>query len=196
MLLPPPPPRPYRCDGYGDYIFAVSRLTPLKRLDLLIRALALPAARREPAPSSPARARAAPRSNSSIVDARPVRPRAAWRAGSPTMRCSITMRGAARCVSRRSTRTTGSSRSRRLRRERASLTCRRQRRTRRPRPRRRHRSRVRADARGPGARPRARHGRCGVRGADRRRGAPRVADDDLGGSGPASRDRLAGARCR
>jgi glycosyltransferase involved in cell wall biosynthesis len=45
VLLPPPPPRPYRCDGYGDYIFAVSRLTPLKRLDLLIRALALPAAR-------------------------------------------------------------------------------------------------------------------------------------------------------
>ena len=44
VLLPPPPPRPYRCDGYGDYIFAVSRLTPLKRLDLLIRALALPAA--------------------------------------------------------------------------------------------------------------------------------------------------------
>ena len=44
VLLPPPPPRPYRCDRYGDYIFAVSRLTPLKRLDLLIRALALPAA--------------------------------------------------------------------------------------------------------------------------------------------------------
>src|SRR6185436_10379014 len=41
VLLPPPPPRPYRCDGYGDYIFAVSRLTPLKRLDLLIHALAL-----------------------------------------------------------------------------------------------------------------------------------------------------------
>jgi glycosyltransferase involved in cell wall biosynthesis len=44
VLLPPPPPRPYRCDGYGDFIFAVSRLTPLKRLDLLIQALALPAA--------------------------------------------------------------------------------------------------------------------------------------------------------
>ena len=42
VLLPPPPPRAYRCDGYGDYIFAVSRLTPLKRLDLLIRALAEP----------------------------------------------------------------------------------------------------------------------------------------------------------
>jgi glycosyltransferase involved in cell wall biosynthesis len=40
VLRPPPPPRPYRCDGYGDYIFAVSRLTPLKRLDLLVRALA------------------------------------------------------------------------------------------------------------------------------------------------------------
>ena len=40
VLLPPPPQRAYRCDAYGDYIFAISRLTPLKRLDLLIRALA------------------------------------------------------------------------------------------------------------------------------------------------------------
>ena len=45
VLYPPPPPRAYRCDGYGDYIFAVSRLTPLKRVDLLVRALAEPAAR-------------------------------------------------------------------------------------------------------------------------------------------------------
>jgi glycosyltransferase involved in cell wall biosynthesis len=45
-VLPcPPPQRPYRCDGYGDFIFAVSRLTPLKRIDLLIRALAEPVAR-------------------------------------------------------------------------------------------------------------------------------------------------------
>jgi glycosyltransferase involved in cell wall biosynthesis len=42
VLHPPPPPRPYRCDGYGDYIFAVSRLARLKRLDLLIRAVAQP----------------------------------------------------------------------------------------------------------------------------------------------------------
>ena len=42
VLLPPPPQREYRCEEYGDYIFAVSRLTPLKRLDLLIRALASP----------------------------------------------------------------------------------------------------------------------------------------------------------
>ena len=34
-LYPPPPQRAYRCDGYGDYIFAVSRLAPLKRLSLL-----------------------------------------------------------------------------------------------------------------------------------------------------------------
>ena len=40
VLYPPAPQRPYRCDGYGDYIFMVSRLTPLKRADLLIRALA------------------------------------------------------------------------------------------------------------------------------------------------------------
>jgi glycosyltransferase involved in cell wall biosynthesis len=45
VLWPPPPPRPYRCDEYGDFIFAVSRLTPLKRLGLLVRALAEPAAR-------------------------------------------------------------------------------------------------------------------------------------------------------
>jgi glycosyltransferase involved in cell wall biosynthesis len=44
VLLPPPPQRPYRCEGYGDFMFAVSRLTPLKRLDLFIRALAQPAA--------------------------------------------------------------------------------------------------------------------------------------------------------
>lgn len=43
VLYPPPPPRPYRCDRYGDYIFAVSRLAPLKRLSLLIDALATPA---------------------------------------------------------------------------------------------------------------------------------------------------------
>ena len=40
ILYPPPPQRAYRCDGYGDYIFMVSRLTPLKRTDLLLRALA------------------------------------------------------------------------------------------------------------------------------------------------------------
>ncbi len=43
-LHPPPPQRPYRCDTYGDYIFAVSRLAPLKRLSLVIDALAQPAA--------------------------------------------------------------------------------------------------------------------------------------------------------
>ena len=43
-LHPPPPQRAYRCEQYGDYIFAVSRLAPLKRLSLLIDALATPAA--------------------------------------------------------------------------------------------------------------------------------------------------------
>jgi glycosyltransferase involved in cell wall biosynthesis len=42
VLYPPAPQRPYRCDGYGDYIFMVSRLTPLKRADLLVQALAQP----------------------------------------------------------------------------------------------------------------------------------------------------------
>jgi glycosyltransferase involved in cell wall biosynthesis len=45
VLYPPPPARAYRCDGYGDYFFAVSRLAPLKRFDLLLRALAEPVAR-------------------------------------------------------------------------------------------------------------------------------------------------------
>jgi glycosyltransferase involved in cell wall biosynthesis len=44
VLYPPAPPRPYRCDGYGSALFAVSRFTPLKRVDLLVRALAEPAA--------------------------------------------------------------------------------------------------------------------------------------------------------
>jgi len=42
VLYPPAPQRAYRCDDYGDYIFMVSRLTRLKRADLLIEALATP----------------------------------------------------------------------------------------------------------------------------------------------------------
>ena len=44
VLHVPPPKREYRCDGYGDYLFAVSRLTPHKRMDLVLRALAEPSA--------------------------------------------------------------------------------------------------------------------------------------------------------
>jgi glycosyltransferase involved in cell wall biosynthesis len=44
VLYPPAPQRPYRCEGYGDYIFMVSRLTSLKRADLLVQALAQPEA--------------------------------------------------------------------------------------------------------------------------------------------------------
>ncbi|HEY7055551.1 MAG TPA: glycosyltransferase family 4 protein [Vicinamibacterales bacterium] len=40
VVYPPAPDRPYRCEEYGDDILFVSRLTPLKRADLLIRALA------------------------------------------------------------------------------------------------------------------------------------------------------------
>ena len=40
VLYPPAPHRPYRCERYGDFVFMVSRLTPLKRADLLIDALA------------------------------------------------------------------------------------------------------------------------------------------------------------
>jgi glycosyltransferase involved in cell wall biosynthesis len=44
VLHPPPPQRAYRCDGYGDYLFFVSRLSPLKRGDLVLQALARPEA--------------------------------------------------------------------------------------------------------------------------------------------------------
>jgi glycosyltransferase involved in cell wall biosynthesis len=44
VLYPPAPQRDYRCDGYGDYIFLVSRLTALKRADLFVQALAQPGA--------------------------------------------------------------------------------------------------------------------------------------------------------
>lgn len=44
VIYPPAPSRAYRCDGYGDYLFAYSRLTPLKRLDLVLQALAQPEA--------------------------------------------------------------------------------------------------------------------------------------------------------
>jgi glycosyltransferase involved in cell wall biosynthesis len=43
-LYPPAPPRPYRCDRFEPFIFALSRLSPLKRMDLLVEALAHPTA--------------------------------------------------------------------------------------------------------------------------------------------------------
>jgi glycosyltransferase involved in cell wall biosynthesis len=46
VLHPPPPQRDYRCDGYGDYLFVASRLTSLKRVDLILQALARPEAGR------------------------------------------------------------------------------------------------------------------------------------------------------
>jgi glycosyltransferase involved in cell wall biosynthesis len=44
VLYPPAPPRPYRCDGYEPYLFVVSRLAPLKRIGLILDALAKPEA--------------------------------------------------------------------------------------------------------------------------------------------------------
>jgi glycosyltransferase involved in cell wall biosynthesis len=40
VLYPPAPQRAYRCDEYGPAFLFVSRLTPLKRADLVLRALA------------------------------------------------------------------------------------------------------------------------------------------------------------
>jgi glycosyltransferase involved in cell wall biosynthesis len=42
VIYPPAPKRSYRCDDYEDYLFVVSRLTPLKRIELIIDALAHP----------------------------------------------------------------------------------------------------------------------------------------------------------
>lgn len=44
VLYPPPPQRAYRHEGCGNYLFGVSRLAPLKRFDLVLRALAEPVA--------------------------------------------------------------------------------------------------------------------------------------------------------
>ncbi|GMV23302.1 MAG: hypothetical protein AMXMBFR57_32510 [Acidimicrobiia bacterium] len=44
VLYPPAPQRAYRCDAYEPFLFVVSRLTPLKRVDLILDALAAPAA--------------------------------------------------------------------------------------------------------------------------------------------------------
>jgi glycosyltransferase involved in cell wall biosynthesis len=44
VLYPPAPQRDYRCEGYGAAFLFVSRLTRLKRADLLVRALATPPA--------------------------------------------------------------------------------------------------------------------------------------------------------
>lgn len=44
VLYPPAPPRPYRCEAYDPFLFVVSRLAPLKRIDLILDALATPAA--------------------------------------------------------------------------------------------------------------------------------------------------------
>ena len=40
VLHPPAPARDYRCEAYEPYVFAVSRLHRLKRMDLLIEAMA------------------------------------------------------------------------------------------------------------------------------------------------------------
>lgn len=44
VLHPPPPPRAYRAEAHGDYLFAVSRFAPLKRMGLIVEALSHPEA--------------------------------------------------------------------------------------------------------------------------------------------------------
>lgn len=39
VLYPPPPERHYRTDSYDDFVFTVSRLHELKRIDLLVKAM-------------------------------------------------------------------------------------------------------------------------------------------------------------
>jgi glycosyltransferase involved in cell wall biosynthesis len=40
VLYPPPPERAYRTESYEPFVFTVSRLHPLKRVDLLVKAMA------------------------------------------------------------------------------------------------------------------------------------------------------------
>ncbi len=40
LLYPPPPPRPYFTEKYGNFVLAVSRLQKLKRFDLLLKSVA------------------------------------------------------------------------------------------------------------------------------------------------------------
>jgi glycosyltransferase involved in cell wall biosynthesis len=40
VLYPPPPERPYRTEAYEPFVLSVSRLDPLKRVDLLVKAMA------------------------------------------------------------------------------------------------------------------------------------------------------------
>ena len=44
VLLPPAPQRSYRCDAFGSEFLVISRLTPHKRVDLVLRAIAEPVA--------------------------------------------------------------------------------------------------------------------------------------------------------
>ena len=44
VLYPPARPRAYRCDRYGDHLFVACRLSPLKRVGLVLKALAEPVA--------------------------------------------------------------------------------------------------------------------------------------------------------
>jgi glycosyltransferase involved in cell wall biosynthesis len=41
VVLPPPQPLGFHCDGYGDFVLSVNRLDRAKRIDLLIEAAAL-----------------------------------------------------------------------------------------------------------------------------------------------------------
>jgi glycosyltransferase involved in cell wall biosynthesis len=40
VLYPPPPERAYRTESYDPFVLSVSRLHPLKRIDLLVKAMA------------------------------------------------------------------------------------------------------------------------------------------------------------
>ena len=97
VLYPPAPPRPYRCDDYGDYIFMVSRLTPLKRADLLIERWPRrrgAASRRSSRGEGEERARL----DALAERARRCRPHHAYRSAQRRRSCSITSRAAVPCA--------------------------------------------------------------------------------------------------
>ena len=102
----------YRCDGYQDFILFVSRLTPLKRADLLIRALAT-ADGQGIKPSWPEMGRSGPALEALAKELR-VDDRSGSPAASATRGCWTSWPDAVRCAFPRFRRTTASSPWRRL----------------------------------------------------------------------------------
>ena len=110
VVLPPPQPLAYRCESYDDFVLSVGRLDRAKRVDLLLEAAAADPGLRTRDRRRRARPRAA---RDARAAARPRRPRRVRRPRRRRRRSPGCTRAAAPSSTRRSTRTTGWSRTRR-----------------------------------------------------------------------------------